>query len=127
MGDKPKMTIVNENTNNWNLKSDMCSVVIPQDKYYMPKDLDCTQRIIGLTFQKNANGLKLNVSGKVFATPTDLGLITAENYLQIPEKIYNLTVTKLMKNMLLMKRSYVVLMLQKTILLKNIHNTIYQN
>ena len=91
MGDKPKMTIVNENSNNWNLKSDMCSVVIPQDKYYMPKDLDCAQRIIRLTFQKNANGLKLNVSGKVFATPTDLGLITAENYLQIPEKIYNLT------------------------------------
>ena len=80
-----------KNTDGYKLKSDMCSFVVPYNKCNIPNDLEESQRITGLTWKQNVNGLKLNVSGKIFATPTSLGLITAENYLQLPEKIYNLT------------------------------------
>jgi len=86
-----ELLLDNKATNDWNLKSDMCSFIMPRGTYYLPNDFDNTQRIIGLTCKENANGLKLNVSGKIFAMPTSLGLITTENYSEIPEKIYNLT------------------------------------
>lgn len=86
-----ELLLDNKATNDWNLKSDMCSFIMPKGKYFIPKDLDNSQRIIGLTWKENANGLKINVSGKIFATPTSLGLTTAENYYQLPKKIYELT------------------------------------
>ena len=81
----------NKKTFGWDLKSDMCSFVVPYNNCCIPNDIDERPKVTGLTWKQNANGLKLNASGKIFATPTNLGLITVQNFSQLPEKIYNLT------------------------------------
>ena len=92
------MKNLNNFLDNYDVKSDKCSFLVPFDKCSIPIDFDYEQKITGLKVQKNTNGLKVDVSGKIFSTSTDLGLITAENYTQIPEAVYNLSGIEIDKN-----------------------------
>ena len=84
------------------IKLDKFHTKIPPSKYVCHEEEQKSNDLIGLymKFDDNDN-LSINMSGKPFATPNDLGAITLDNYTQIPDIIYNSTGIEIDKDYLL--------------------------
>lgn len=70
-----------------------------EPEHYTCKDSVADKnKILGATYMKYPNGkIKFNVSGKLFSTPSSLGYITQENYINIIaklEKAFNISIDK---------------------------------
>lgn len=80
---------------------DKIKTKIPNSYYSYPDDLPYFTNKMGVQIWRHSDGLSLQFSGKLFATPTTLGAITIENADQITEVIEEKTNVKIDLNYLL--------------------------
>ena len=69
---------------------DKLKIISPKEQVKISNEENQIYFLGGSCKQVN-NNVIIEVSGKLFSSPEDLGSITAENVYDIPEKIYNNT------------------------------------
>ena len=80
---------------------DKIKTKIPNSYCSYPDDLPYFTNKMGVQIWRHYDGLKLQISGKIFATPTTLGAITIENADKITDTIENKTGIKIDSDYLL--------------------------
>ncbi len=73
---------------------DKLKIFLPKEQVKTANDINQIY-FLGGSFKQANNNFIIEVSGKLFSSPEDLGSITAKNIYDIPEKIYNNTGAKI--------------------------------
>jgi hypothetical protein len=104
---------------NINIELDKIKTNIPFKYFKMPTNSPRNNYFIGFNYAITETGLKLEISGKMFATFENLGSITYNNAPYITDKIYQLSNIKINNNYLLNNAPMYRIDIKKDVLVKD--------